>query len=327
MPRGPARFFAIGLAVIFVSFISGCATIFSATLYDRLTLVAPDCGGGYSGATPASFRAWVDSTPYLMPDYQDVRFPSRDPAITIDAWWIPGPTADAPAVVLAHGLHECKRATTVLFPAGALHRHGYSVLVIDLRNEGSSTIDNGRDTGGTGEARDMLGAWDWLRDAKGLAAGRIGLFGVSLGAGAAIIAGGDEAKVAAVWEDSGFADLTQVLKHQMGAYFIPALFVDLAVAIGRLRGEEIDTRPVEALDRLAGRPIAIVAGERDGAVPVEQAYQLIANAKAHGGQPVVWILPDVGHVGAMSTDPLEYERRLVAFFDGSLVGTAHAGDP
>src|ERR1035437_4919873 len=70
-----------------------------------LTLVAPDCGGGYSGATPASFRAWVDSTPYLMPDYQDVRFPSRDPAITIDAWWIPGPTADAPAVVLAHGLH------------------------------------------------------------------------------------------------------------------------------------------------------------------------------------------------------------------------------
>src|SRR5450759_1098928 len=108
MRRGPARFFAIGLAVIFVSFISGCATIFSATLYDRLTLVAPDCGGGYSGATPASFRAWVDSTPYLMPDYQDVRFPSRDPAITIDAWWIPGPTADTPAVVLAHGLHECK---------------------------------------------------------------------------------------------------------------------------------------------------------------------------------------------------------------------------
>src|SRR5450759_2191427 len=177
MRRGPARFFAIGLAVIFVSFISGCATIFSATLYDRLTLVAPDCGGGYSGATPASFRAWVDSTPYLMPDYQDVRFPSRDPAITIDAWWIPGPTADAPAVVLAHGLHECTRATTVLFPSVALLRQGYAVLVIDLRNEGSSKIDNGRETGGTGEARDMLGAWDWLRDAKGLAAGRIGLFG------------------------------------------------------------------------------------------------------------------------------------------------------
>jgi hypothetical protein len=160
MSRGPARFFAIGLAVIFVSFFSGCVAIFSATLYDRLTLVAPDCGGGYVGATPASFRAWVDSAPYLMPDYQEVRFPSRDPAITIDAWWSPGQTADAPAVVLAHGLHECKRATTVLFPAGALHRHGYSVLVIDLRNEGSSTIDNGRDTGGTGEARDMLGAWD-----------------------------------------------------------------------------------------------------------------------------------------------------------------------
>src|SRR5450759_172871 len=177
MPRRRPRFFAIGLLAILVSFVFGFVAIFSSVLYDRLTLVEPDCGGGYPGATPASFRASVDSTPYLMSDYQEVRFPSRDPAITIDAWWIPGPTADAPAVVLAHGLHECKRATTVLFPAGALHRHGYSVLVIDLRNEGSSTIDNGRDTGGTGEARDMLGAWDWLRDAKGLAAGRIGLFG------------------------------------------------------------------------------------------------------------------------------------------------------
>ena len=32
----------------------------------------------------------------------------------------------------------------------------------------------------------MLGAWDWLRNTKAVAAGRIGLFGVSLGAGAAI---------------------------------------------------------------------------------------------------------------------------------------------
>lgn len=231
MRRRP-RFFDAGLLVILVSFVFGVVAIFSTVLYDRLTLAVPDCGGGYGGATPASFRAWVDSTPYLMPDYQEVRFPSRDTAISIDAWWVPGPTVDAPAVILAHGLNECKRATTVLFPAGALHRHGYAVLLIDLRNEGSSTVDNGRDTGGAGEARDMLGAWDWLHNAKGVAAGRIGLFGVSLGAGAAIIASGEEPRVAAVWEDSGFADLTQVMKHQMGAYFIPAVFVDLAVASG-----------------------------------------------------------------------------------------------
>jgi dipeptidyl aminopeptidase/acylaminoacyl peptidase len=324
MPRR-VRFFRIGLAAILVGFCLGLVGVFSAVLSDRLTRVAANCGGGYPGVTPASFSAWVDTAPYLMPDYQEVSFPSRDRAITIDGWWVPGPSAAAPAVILAHGLGECKRAPTVLFPAGALHRHGNSVLVIDLRNEGSSSVDNGRDTGGAGEARDMLGAWDWLRNAKGVAAGRIGLFGVSLGAGAAILASGEEAGVAAVWEDSGFADLTQVLKHQMGAYFIPPFVVDLAVAFGHLRGEDMATRPVDALDRLAGRPIAIVAGETDQSVPVEQAYQLITASKEHGSQPLVWILPGVGHVGAMAADPLEYERRLVAFFDGSLVGTVHVG--
>jgi hypothetical protein len=62
MRRRP-RFFDAGLLVILVSFVFGVVAIFSTVLYDRLTLAVPDCGGGYGGATPASFRAWVDSTP------------------------------------------------------------------------------------------------------------------------------------------------------------------------------------------------------------------------------------------------------------------------
>ena len=327
MSRRPPRFFTVGLVVVAVSFVFGLLSVFTVGLSDRLTRVSPDCGGGYRGATPASFDAWLDSTPYLMPDYQEVRFPSRDPAITIDAWWVPGPSPDAPAVVLAHGLGECKRATTVLFPAGALHRHGFAVLLIDLRDEGSSTVDNGCFAGGAGEGRDMLGAWDWLHGVKGIAADRIGLFGVSLGAGAAIIAMGAEPRVAAVWEDSGFADLSAVLRHQQGSILIPPFITDVALGLGRLRGAYVPTRPVDSLERLAGRPIAIVAGEADDAVPVEQARQLSAAATAHGSQPVVWILPGVGHVGAMRAAPAEYERRLAAFFGDSLGGTDPISDP
>ncbi|MGD0248848.1 MAG: prolyl oligopeptidase family serine peptidase [Candidatus Limnocylindrales bacterium] len=319
MGNRPPLFFRVGLTVILVGFILGGLGIFTAGLYDRLTLVSPDCNGGYQGQTPASFAAPIDSTPYLMPDYQEVHFPSRDGNITIAAWWVPGPTADAPAVVLAHGSHECKRSSSVLFPAGMLHRHGYAVLLIDLRNEGSSTVTNGRFAGGVGEARDVLGAWDWLRREKGLPASRIGLFGVSLGAAAVVTALGYEPGVAAVWEDSGYADIVETFRWRLALFLVPFYFSDITFEISRLKGEEIASpSPGDSLRALNGRPLAIVHGVLDLAVPLEQALELESAARAAGGQPEVWILPGVGHVGAMGSQPAEYERRMVAFFDGAL---------
>ena len=321
MRRRHRRLFVLGVVMVMLAFLAGAGAIFTVGVYDRLTKVEPDCGGGYRGQTPAQFRAPVDAGPYLMPDFQGVRFPSRDRAITIDAWWVPGLTADAPAVVLAHGLHECKRATTVLFPAGMLHAHGFAVLLIDLRDEGSSTVDTGRFEGGVGEAQDVLGAWDWLREGHGIPAERIGLFGVSLGAGAVMIATGEEPRVAAVWEDSGYADLTEVLRHQIWSEGVPSFFADLALAYGRMRGQEMASpSPSEEVSRFGGRPLAIVHGEQDGWVPVEQAQRLIARDEAAGGRPTVWLLPDVGHVGAMGAHPAEYESRLEAFFSAALGG-------
>jgi dipeptidyl aminopeptidase/acylaminoacyl peptidase len=320
MPSRPRRLLTVGLLVLVIVLGATAATQISVGAYDRLTGVSADCVGGYKDNTPAAFEAGIATAQYSMPGYREVRFPSRDPGITIDAWWVPGSRPDAPTVILAHGLGECKRATSVLLPAGMLHRHGYAVLLIDLRDEGSSTVDTGRFAGGAGEARDIVGAWDWLRDEKGVSAARIGLFGVSLGAGAVILAMGQESRVAATWEDSGYADLVQTLRHQEGARGWPPLIVDLAVAVSRLHGADFSTRPVDALGSLAGRPIALIAGEADQLVPFEQAQQLIASATAHG-TPTVWTLPGVGHVGALGHDPAEYERRLNAFFDGSLGGT------
>jgi fermentation-respiration switch protein FrsA (DUF1100 family) len=126
--------------------------------------------------------------------------------------------------------------------------------------------------------------------------------------------------VAATWEDSGYADLVQTLRHQESARGLQPVLVDLGVAVSRLFGTHLATRPVDALDDLAGRPIALVCGNADRLVPLEQAQQLIDAARAHGN-PTVWIVPGVGHTGAMGNDPAEYERRLLAFFDGSLGGT------
>jgi hypothetical protein len=84
----------------------------------------------------------IDLSRYAMPDYEAVRFPSRQPGIEIAGWWVPGDPG-APAVILVHGLGACKNAIDVLVPAGMLSRNGFSVLMIDLRDVGDSGTEDG----------------------------------------------------------------------------------------------------------------------------------------------------------------------------------------
>jgi hypothetical protein len=46
----------------------------------------------------------------------------------------------------------------------------------------------------------------------------------------------------------------------------------------------------------------------------------VGGAPGAGGHPTVWLVPDVGHAGAMGAHPAEYESRLVAFFSASVGG-------
>lgn len=317
----------LALVAVVVSVTIASATWIAATaLYDRLTFVESDCGGGYAGQSPALYDTGAaDPTPYLMPDYDPVTFPARgDPSVTISAWWIPG-RPGAPAIVLAHGSHECRRATTVLRPAGMLHRHGYGALVIDLRNQGASTVVNRRIGGGVTEARDVLGAWDWLRHEQGLPPDRIGLYGVSLGAGAVVIAEGMEPGVAAAWEDSGFADIEDVLAHQTGSTGWPSWLAGLGLEVGRLRGDDMFAPSPETAARAIGiRGIAVVHGTGDRNVPIEHEQRLVRAVETGGGQPQVWIVDGAHHTEAQFCRRDEYERRLVAFF-GTSLGWADSG--
>ena len=174
-------------------------------IYDDLSVVKANCDGKWVGFTPAAFLVnGIDTKPFLMPTYELVSIPSRDSGISLSSWLIPSATATAtgPTVVVVHGLGSCKREDRILLAAGMLHRNGFNVLLIDLRNHGDSTIKNGRYAGGTREYRDVLGAWDWLVDVKGIAPEDVGLMGFSLGAATVLIATGEESGVAAVWEDS-----------------------------------------------------------------------------------------------------------------------------
>jgi dipeptidyl aminopeptidase/acylaminoacyl peptidase len=290
-------------------------------VYDKLSVITPGCNVEYAANTPASFATdQVDTGPYAMPAYQDVRLPSRDPGIEIAAWYVPaGPPAEMPAVVLVHGHGSCRHGGRMLLAAGMLHKAGIAALLIDLRNHGDSTVVNARYAGGTREYRDALGGWDWLV-AQGHPANRTGEFGMSLGAATALIATGEDPQVAAVWEDSSYADTDDAVAAELARNGYPTWLRFGGYLVARVEsGDDLLARsPIEEVRKLNGRPIAITHGSADERLSVTYASELADAVRASGGTVEPWIVDGAMHTQAIALHPAEYEKRLDAFYTSAL---------
>lgn len=313
----------------------GAASFF---VYDALGTAPRGCDPRDLANTPDDYavrpgydQAIADAN--RMPAPEEVRFASRDPQLpgaALAGWWIPA-AADAPAVVVVHGVKSCRREANVLVPAGMLHRAGFSVLLVDLRDHGDSQGDDGRFAAGSEEHLDVLGAWDWVR-AQGVPAERIGILGVSFGAINALVAGGQEPLVAAVWADSAAPRTDEgiglFLADQTGdPTGLAAALVPGTVLWARLIAGDDLTRydAIDAVDTLGGRSVAFVHGADDPALPAHFATELHDAAVTAGATtPDAWIVPDARHTEGVFRDPGGYERRLVAFF-GSALGAPSPG--
>jgi len=327
MSRRRVLLLAILVAVPLVAYGAG-----SAVVWDKLTAVPTQCGGRWTENTPQAFEApedyELDTTPWLMPAPEEVRIPSRDPGIEVAGWWIPAETAEsatpAPTVIVVHGFTACRHDHAVLLPAGMLHKAGFSVLLIDLRDHGDSTREDGRFAGGTDEYRDVLGAFDWVRTEQGVAPASIGLVGVSLGAATVLLATGQEQEVAAVWEDSSYADLPSAIDAELERNGYPTQLAFGGVLAARLiSGDDLTSySPLDAVGMLNGRPLFITHGTADSRLSVDYGHRLEAAVRADGGSVESWYIDGAGHTESMLTDTEEYERRLVAFFEGALARSA-----
>jgi dipeptidyl aminopeptidase/acylaminoacyl peptidase len=338
--RARRRWIAVGLGVVVALGVAGYAGA-SYFAYDQLTAATPDCGGRFpDDYTPASFgtegispdftAGGFDTAPYAMPGYQEVSFPSRDarhPRLTIRAWWVPADKAGAPAVIVVHGWNSCRHDPVVLLPAGMLARNGFSVLMMDMRDQGDSDRDDGRSGWGSEEYLDVLGAWDWLQSAQGLEASRIGLMGESLGGSSATIAMGEEQAIAATWADSAFADLEVLFDERIAGYNeliagngFPTWLRAGAIAWAKIIANDYLTArsPVDEVEKIGARPLAIVHGLADDDVELHHAMDLAAaHAKSVPGYEP-WLVPRALHLQAAFAAPAEYERRIVEFFRASL---------
>lgn len=321
----------VGVLVVILLLIGAGYVAGGVVVYNQISMVQSECKHykttEWLQNTPRAFVATgesdVDLTAYDMSVYQDVSFPSREDQVTIKAWYVPAQGVDetkAPSVILIHGVNDCKRTPFILMPAGMLNKAGFNVLMIDLRNHGDSQVTDGHYAGGVIEYRDVLGAWDWLVNEKKFAPQKIGLFGMSLGAATALIAMGEEPKIAAVWEDSSYADINVAISAELTRNNFPTMLEGAGIFMGKLISNRDLTAksPLEAMAKLNNRPLFITHGTADTRLSVQYAYDLVAAAKANGETVEPWIVEGSEHVRAMFNHRDEYEQKLVAFFKASL---------
>ena len=280
---------------------------------------------GTAGISDAFTAGDFDTAPYAMPDYQEVRFESRD-GVSLAAWWVPADRPDAAAVILVHGKGSCRHDPVILLPAGMLHRNGFAVLLVDIRDMGDSR----------GARRALL-----RRDAGVHGrAGRLGLAAGSRPAGRSDRASsanrtapppssspparsrasprpGRTAATRTRRRSSGRRSATRASRRSSRSARRRGL--------GSTGSTSTSTARSTPSPRSGRRRLAIVHGISDDRVQPHHALDFARAREATVGKtgPDVepWLVPGAEHVQAAFAAPEEYERRVVAFFTDAL------GDP
>jgi uncharacterized protein len=250
--------------------------------------------------------------------YEDVRFTARDGAAEITGWYIPS-EGEGPVIIMVHGRDASRTAAVAsnfLQEAKLLHDGGFGVVMIDLRGHGQSS--DARFTFGLKERNDVLGAVDWLLQ-RGVAPGRIGVLGLSLGAAAAIGAAAEEPAIAALVTDSSFADINTLIEEQWEkASGLPRPFLYSALAMARIMtGVDLtQSQPARELAQVAPRPVLLIHCAADDYVPVANLDGL------HAADPAAqtWVIPGASclHSEGFNADPAAYGARIQDFFTNAI---------
>jgi hypothetical protein len=212
------------------------------------------------------------------------------------------------------------RAAIVLFPGATrpeqvrmLIRHGYGVLLLDPRGQSNSEGDTVRWAGD----RDLLAGVEYLRSRPDVDPGRIGGFGFSIG--------GEMLLEAAAQSDGFKAIVSEGAGGRVGDEDVsgPARLLaepNLAVMTAALTVFSNHGPPPAIVDRI-GRiaPRAVFLIYADPGLGGENTRQPKYYAAA--GEPkAIWKVPGSRHTGGIDARPAEYEQRVIAFFDGALLG-------
>jgi pimeloyl-ACP methyl ester carboxylesterase len=219
--------------------------------------------------------------------------------------WRRGSTNGA-AVLFVHGSDSDRRQ--LLPEAHALSTAGYGVLVFDRPGNGES----GGQKYGEDEADFLRVAVDALASDPGLSPGRLGAYGLSSGAAYLAEAAATDTRLRGVVLAGCYTDDDEYIRHFRGRGPLsgwPSLW---AV---QWAGHSLP-HPLAMVPRIAPRALFFIAGDEDPTVPAEMSSRLYAAASE---PKELWIIQGAGHGDYAQVAGAEYSRRLIAFFDRSLL--------
>jgi dienelactone hydrolase len=216
------------------------------------------------------------------------------------------------------------RAAVIVFPgrenkqkyAHMLARHGYGVLLFDRRGEGRA--DGDPEGFGWNFDKDVGAAIAYLKTRPDVARGRIGGLGLSVGGEMLLETAADARELAAVVSEGAGA---RVMSEEMadlsgaGKWFSAPLLAMKTASVALFSDSTPPDNLEDLIPRIAPRPVFLINAAHN---EVDQkATEYFAAAREPKQQ---WLVPRGGHTGGISAMPREYERRVVRFFDRSLLG-------
>jgi len=226
----------------------------------------------------------------------------------VKGWTLP--SANGAAVVFVHGSPGDRRSLLPL--AESLHRSGYGAVLIDIPGHGESAGAASWDDHALEAVQEALALAHQQRGVR-LAA----LIGYSMGSNVAARVAAREPKVRALVLLAPFTNLADQLRYQFRHRL--AFVSEAAVLAARFSAVPVDEmRTLEAVRSLGGRPLLIVAGDADGAIPVSMPREIFAAAQE---RKRLWIVERAGHTDARDiAGPDVFDQRIRAFLDEALLG-------
>lgn len=228
-------------------------------------------------------------------------------------------------------MHSCARYARPLIEAG------FDVFAFDYRSHGESSSGGGYrplQWPSDKELEDTLGACAYL---ESYLAGEgkpmeIGLFGISRGAGAGILAASSDLNIKAVVCDGAFSTETTlvtlmkrwvhifarvklVYENHPEAFWHFMVWLLMRFAQPKLSRKFPSVR--KALRDMQPRPIFFVHGQRDSYVLEDQTRLLYETAPS---PKYLWIVEGAKHNQSVIVEPDLYATRIVAFFRKHLSG-------
>lgn len=256
--------------------------------------------------TPKTYKA----------EYQDVEFQTAD-GVMISGWFMPSRDKHT-TIVYSHGLFRSRRE--LLERAVELWRLGYGALLYDARNHGDS--GKAKVTLGYAERLDAEAAVLYLR-AEARTRDTIVLYGISMGAAAALYATAETPDVAAVIADSSYLNFNDTVDHH-ARLFLPVPAFPMANELrfliawrGGFDGAKLDA--TDAVLRIGERPAMFIAAANDKRMPPDIAQKLYdASTSATRDLLIVDGPGSEIHGHAYQANPQLYISRVAEFLKRAL---------